>query len=160
MKTVHRASAVVLLGFLIASCGQIWSRSTATALERDLASLIGTPGLTDSAPNCIVLGTTRTGLCVYEGTQAELASIVSRLDLLPFTVESDGSGSSLGVDAEIAAGCLAQPGFENPRRLVSYESTRRAETIRLDNGTAFEYVIVFFEPVVGALCVQASYAYG
>lgn len=160
MKTVRRVSALLLLICLTAACGQIWSRSTATALERDLATLFGAPGLSDTAPSCAVLGTTRTGFCVYEGTQAELASISARLELKPFTVESDGSGSSVGPAAEVDAGCLAQPGFENPRRLVSYESERRSETIRLENGTAFEYVLMFFEPVAGAICVQASYAYG
>ncbi len=86
MKGWHRLGTILALSGLAAACGQIWSRSTALSLERDLATLLGTPGLSDSAPNCNVLGTTRTGFCVYEATEAELSSIVAQLDLLPFTV--------------------------------------------------------------------------
>ena len=160
MKGWHRLGTILALSGLAAACGQIWSRSTALSLERDLATLLGTPGLSDSAPNCNVLGTTRTGFCVYEATEAELSSIVAQLDLLPFTLEADGSGSSVGPAEEVSAGCLDQPGFENPRRVVAFESDRRADTIRLENGVAFEYLLVFFEPVGGGICIQASYAYG
>lgn len=151
---------ITALSFLAGACGQIWSRSTALSLERDLATLLGPPGLSDTAPNCAVLGTTRTGFCVYEATETELSSIVAQLDLLPITVDADGSGSSVGPAGEVSAGCLAQPGFENPRRVVGFESARRAEVLRLENGLAFEYLLVFFEPVGGGICIQASYAYG
>ena len=160
MKTLYRLGALLALSGLAAACGLVWSRSTALSLERDLATLLGTPGLSDSAPNCAVLGTTRTGFCVYEATEAELSSIVAQLDLLPFTVDADGSGSSVGPAGEVSDGCLAQSGFENPRRLVGFESTRGAETIRLEDGVAFEYLLVFFEPVGGGICIQAAYAYG
>jgi hypothetical protein len=160
MKTMRWLGVLLALSSLAAACGQIWSRSTALSLERDLATLLGTPGLSDSAPNCAVLGTTRTGFCVYEATEAELSSIIDQLALQPFTVEADGSGSSVGPASEVSAGCLAQPGFENPRRVVGFESARRAETIRLEEGVAFEYLLVFFEPVGGGICIQASYSYG
>ncbi len=40
-----------------------------------------------------------------------------------------------------------------------YESARRPETLRLANGTAFEYLLVSFRQDLGTMCIQVSYAY-
>jgi hypothetical protein len=157
----------VRLGFLVilvtlggTACGAIYSRSTATALERDLSLLSGVPGFTDPSPICAVIGTTRTGYCLYETSSAEVSSLVERLALHAITLDPRGSGSTVAPQAEIEEGCLAQPGFENPIPLSVYESERRGETIRLESGTAFEYLLLIYEPVGNVMCIQASYAYG
>jgi len=153
---------VFLVSFALmgSACGVIYSRSTATSLERDLSLLYGEPGLTDSEPGCSVIDSTRTGFCVYEASEGEVASLVERLGLRSITLDADGTGSTVAAAEEISAGCLSQPGYENPRRLLAYESERRGDSIRLDNGTAFEYLLLMFEPVRGGMCIQASYAYG
>jgi hypothetical protein len=157
----HGLGLLLMALMLVSSgCGLIYSRSTSVALERDLSLLYGEPGFTDSAPGCTVIDSTRTGFCLYETSEAEVATLVDRLGLHSVVIDENGAGSSVVPEAEASSGCLSQSGYENPRRLVIYESERRADAIQLENGTAFEYLMVMFEPVRGGMCIQASYAYG
>jgi len=155
-----RAFLGLLLALTNAGCGVIYSRSTATGLERDLSLLHGGSGFTDTAPGCGAIEGTRSGYCLYETNEPEVGSLVGRLGLSPVTLDASGAGAGVAPASELVAGCLSQPGFENPRRLVAYESERRDERLRLENGTAFEYLLVLFDPVGGGMCIQAAYAYG
>ena len=154
------ALLLIALVLMNTGCGLIYSRSTSVALERDLSLLYGEPGLTDTAPGCAVIDSTRTGFCIYETSEAEVAQLVDRLGLHSIVLDENGVGSAVAPEAEVSSGCLSQSGYENPRRLVVYESERRADALRLEDGTAFEYLMVMFEPVRGGMCIQASYAYG
>ena len=156
-----RAGLLVILFTLSGTaCGAIYSRSTATALERDLSLLSGVAGLTDPTPKCAVIDATRTGYCLYDTSEGEVASLVKRLALHAITLDTSGDGLTVAPKDEIEGGCLAQAGFENPLQLMIYESELRGDTTRLENGAAFEYLLLFYNPAGNLMCIQASYAFG
>jgi hypothetical protein len=56
--------------------------------------------------------------------------------------------------------CVMDATEEDEESARVYESARRPETLRLANGTAFEYLLVSFRQDLGTMCIQVSYAYG
>jgi hypothetical protein len=89
-------------------------------------------------------------------TEEDAAQLISRLSLV---LREAGDVHGNVPSWEIEQGCGSVEGFTAESSAQIYESARRPETLRLANGTAFEYLLVSFRQDLGKMCIQVSYAY-
>lgn len=132
----------------LVGCASLWSRGNRALLRSDLQALLGHEV---ELRDCEMLGTTRTGYCRFEAVGMDLPGIRSNLGL----VEVD-----LGAPDQEAETWLNERACPSLKEFRVYRSERRANQLKLANGTAFEYMLLFIPDNGGEACVQVSYAYG
>lgn len=150
MKTL--LLALLVLAFTATGCETAWNLANRSALKRDVAALLMSAGTANNSLNCQMAGTTRTGMCEGRFTSEEVEEIVSN-----FKLDTVGDAP---VDRDYVT--WTKEGTCSRRRdwEMRYKSERRAPSLRLKNGSAFEYFLLFYSPGTGSGCIQVSYAYG
>jgi len=156
MRKIVVTFSLSLLCGLIAGCGLVWQSVQGTALDSDLTQILEANGLEQRELQCRMVASTRTGFCVMDATEEDAAQLISRLSL---DLREAGDVHGNVPSWEIEQGCGSVEGFPAESAAQVYESARRPETLRLANGSAFEYLLVSFRQDLGTMCVQVSYAY-
>lgn len=159
-RSVRKSTAIFLLSLtcvLIAGCGLVWQSIQGAALDRDLTQVLEANDLEQRELQCRMVASSRTGFCVMDATEEDAAQLISRLSLV---LREPGDVHGNVPSWELEQGCGAVEGFTAEESARVYESARRPETLRLANGTAFEYLLVSFRQDLGTMCIQVSYAYG
>ncbi len=157
---VRKITAIYLLSLtcvLIAGCGLVWQSIQGAALDRDLTQVLEANDLEQRELQCRMVASSRTGFCVMDATEEDAAQLISRLSLV---LREPGDVHGNVPSWEFEQGCGAVEGFTAEESARVYESARRLETLRLANGTAFEYLLVSFRQDLETMCIQVSYAYG
>ena len=141
----------------IVACSALWSRANVGALQTDAQTLFEQSGIQVSFQNCSMVGTTRTGFCRFFDRNGTVEEMIQAFDLEPVPFEN---ATIAFIDAELEAGCGSFPsileGSEGKLFLVS----GRPQSLRLSNGSSFEYLLLLYSASSGEACVQVSYAYG
>ncbi|HTW90946.1 MAG TPA: hypothetical protein VMH22_04490 [bacterium] len=101
---------------------------------------------------------TRTGMVEITATSADIAAIVSRFGLQEGGTAEDDSDRHSWLDARVRQ-------FNHPLLLPQdgvkvFRSNGRSENLRLSNGTAFDYMLLFWDKDKGVAVILLSYAYG
>jgi hypothetical protein len=156
MRKIMVTFSLSLLCVLIAGCGLVWQSVQGAALDSDLTQVFEANGLERRELQCRMVDSTRTGFCVLDATEEDAAQLISRLSLV---LREAGDVHGNVPSWEIEQGCGSVEGFTAESSAQIYESARRPETLRLANGTAFEYLLVSFRQDLGKMCIQVSYAY-
>lgn len=136
-------------------CRQVWDR--ASGLEPAVRDLLARAVASDTPLDCRMIGTSRTGACeafIQGDTVERLIEQLKLTQVFPDQPEdyeyqrwSDG-----GTDS-----CAAK--YSGPDMKI-YKSKRRTPELRLEDGAAFEYFLLFYNPGAKAACIQVSFAYG
>jgi hypothetical protein len=142
------ALAAALAG--LAGCDLLWNWSNRDGLRRDVVELLGRHGVIAQEPACAMLGTTRTGACRLRAEPTRRPGLVRGLGL---TAVAPGDP-----DVSHWAG---EGGCRDLARVATvYRSARRPAALRLPNGSAFEYLLLYQAQRGDDVCVQVAYAYG
>ena len=156
MRRIMVTFSLLLLCVLIAGCGLVWQSVQGAALDSDLSQVLEANGLERRELQCRMVDSTRTGFCVMDAAEEDVALLINRLSLV---LREPGGDYGNVPSWEIEQGCGSVEGFTAESSAQIYESARRPETLCLANGTAFEYLLVSFRQGLGTMCIQVSYAY-
>ncbi len=158
MKSVFPRIGLVTL-VLLAGCDALWNAANRGSLERDFKALTGACGVTPNLSRCRMIGTSRDAACEFTATPEEVASLVRGLNLKTVEPESREEAFLLTIESSSA---YSWPAKDAPGKaaLERYASGRRPNELVLKNGTAFEYLILYYDPGTGRALARLSYAYG
>lgn len=108
---------------------------------------------------CRMLGTTRDGALEFTASHGQIDSLVRGLNLKPVEPGSEEEASLKRIESSSP---YPWPAKDAPAEaaLERYTSARRPKELVLKNGTAFEYLILIFNPSSGRALARLSYAYG
>ena len=148
---------MALLG--IAGCDVLWNAANRGGFERDFKSLAQSCGVRVTLTRCRMLGTTRDGACEFTASRGQLDSLVRGLNLKPVEPGSEEEASLKRIEFSSPYSWSAAAGSD-PSSLVRYASGRRPRELALKNGTAFEYLILYYDPGSRRALARLSYAYG
>lgn len=156
---VHKAFRILSLCTLItlAGCDSAWNRANVGALEADLETLLSVQGIEIAFRNCNMVGTTRTGYCMFTDESDAVRDIIRAFDLQMVPLEN---ATIAFVDEELEAGCGAIPSVLEGSDGVLHLISGRPQQLRLANGSSFEYMLLLYNAGIGQACIQVSYAYG
>ncbi|HET7876653.1 MAG TPA: hypothetical protein VFN71_14115 [Methylomirabilota bacterium] len=145
----------LLAGAAGAGCEVLWNLGNKYFLKGHMAELFGRSGLTADDLDCNMIGATRGATCLTRLGPQQVAHLTRGLGL-----KEDAPTASGPWAAE--HGCRGQRGFEPGAPVTVYASGAGAKdsTLRLKDGTAFTYLVVFARSDSDAACIQVSYAYG
>ncbi len=149
-----------LLPLVVTGCSSAWTAFGRASLEADVAEVVSR-GLAGSPEmECQMVGTTRSGFCTFEAGGAGALAVATELGLNSGSVEPDDLSAIPPVAAEGAVGCFSPEMMERADGLPAYWIGGRPESLRLQSGGQFEYLVLLLDPDTGQACVQVSYAYG
>ena len=168
MRSRSRLSArriVLLLPLvMLLGCDAVWNILNRGALRHDVMTLMGETPDTLGSMSCRMSGTTRDGTCLFHGSVDLVNRVARRVELRPWVPSPDEAMvKRFPYDGLIKNGCRSMPAFSDvfgPSPVSVYESVRRAPTLRLPSGRAFEYLVLFHNRQTDDACVDTSYAYG
>ena len=146
-----------LLAMSMTACGLLWSRANVGALQTDVQTLFEQTGIQISFQNCDMVGTTRTGYCRFIDPNGTVEALIQTYDLEPVALEN---ATIAFIDAELEAGCGSFPSILEGSEGVLYLISGRPLSLRLSNGSAFEYMLLLYSASSGEACLQVSYSYG
>jgi hypothetical protein len=109
---------------------------------------------------CRMIGTTRSGYCAFEAGEAGVHAVATELGLASGSVQPHDLSAIPPVAAEGAVGCFSPEMMERADSLPVYWIGGRPDSLRLQSGGQFEYLVLILDPDTGQACVQVSYAYG
>ncbi len=159
---MRRPGPFLLLGLSAAAsgCEMAWDIANRGTLERDVRAIFKRHGADLRGGTCHMIGATRAGYCVFRPSPQEVAALVAGLGLH----EIDGGGAPGEGTAfrplEFDRGCRALPPFRKGTPAQAYGSTHRPASLRVSDGVAFDYLLLFTPPASGEICAQVSYSYG
>jgi hypothetical protein len=104
-----------------------------------------------------MVGTTRTGYCLFVDHDETVEAMIEAYDLEPVALEN---ATIAFIDAELEAGCGSFSSILEGSEGMLYLISGRPLSLRLPNGSAFEYLLLLYSASSGEACVQVSYAYG
>ena len=152
--------ATLVLAFItvtITACGSLWSRANVGALEADVQTLFEQSGIQVSLQNCSMVGSTRTGFCRFDNHGGMAEAVIKDFGLEPVLFEN---ATIAFIDAEFEAGCGSYPSILEGSEGKLFLISGRPQSLRLPNGSAFEYMLLIYSVSSGDACLQVSYAYG
>ena len=123
-------------------------------MERDFKSLAQSCGVRVTLTRCQMLGTTRDGACEFTASRGQIDSLVRSLNLKPVEPGSEEEASLKRIESSSPYSWSAKAALER------YFSARRPKELVLKNGSAFEYLILIYNPNSGRALARLSYAYG
>jgi hypothetical protein len=144
--TDRRALPLLLL-LASAGCEFLWNAGNRGALKRNVGELLERHGAARGELDCSMIGTTRGGWCVSRIAEDRVVLIARGLALDSGAADPDAEGACRG----------AGFGVDGDRL---YRSARRAPSLKLQDGSAFERLSLYYRPTDGSFCVEVSYAYG
>jgi len=149
----------ILLIVLTAGCDVLWNVANRGGLERDFKSLAQSCGVRVTLTRCRMLGTTRNGACEFTASHGQIDSLVRGLNLKPVDPGSEQESFVKYIESSSPYSWSPATGSD-PSSLIRFASGRRPRELVLKNGTAFEYLILFYDPGSGRALARLSYAYG
>lgn len=142
------------------ACDVVWNAANRSSLRADVAELLAKGGLPERALVCNMIGTTRGGTCSFSGSAEEVAAVTKSLALWEVRF-GDGEGGV--VDPSAAALRHACP---QSRRVGKSSSVKafglgsRPPELRLKSGSAFEFILFYWDSGNSDVCVEVAYSYG
>ena len=153
-------TSFLVAGVLTLSCDRAWDAANRRAARADVKALLAAHGAPDLAPDCTMVGVSRDVECEFSATAEDLTHLVSGLSLRPVD-----SGSSLQDDIANLNRRLPGPSrcvehFRHWPNVRLYSATGRPPQLRLDGGSAFEFLLLYHDVSTSRACAWLSYSYG
>lgn len=162
MRIMQRYLGFVLLSAVLAlsACEVLWDASNRGRATSDIQGLLRAGGLPNPEPKCHMVGTTRDVTCTLRASATEVATVARGLSLQPVEVGDESSG---GIE-RFAAGkqqlCGLATRFGRKSGVKLFGALRRPPQLRLANGSAFEYLLLYHDAESSQVCLELSYSYG
>ncbi len=143
-----------------AACARIWNAVNRAGLRSDMAELLAKSGLPKRPLECRMVATTNDAFCTFSAEPGEAARLASELSLQPHF---------LGTPPGTSGGYFKSPANHRCRlalravgggRVEVFGRAGRPKELRLRNGRAFEYLLLFQDPSAPEVCIEVSYSYG
>lgn len=153
---------VFLLGacsILLTSCSGLWNAANRSSLETDVAQVMSIDPA-ERSMRCAMLDGTRSGYCLLPADATEVGAWAGELGLSLRTASLDDVESLPPLTSEGPVGCLDAASFGQVEGHPPYWIGGRPDSLALDSGGQFEYMLLIFDPAAAQACVQVSYAYG
>ncbi|MCX6072186.1 MAG: hypothetical protein NTU91_15250 [Chloroflexi bacterium] len=151
---------ILLLSAAVAGCSPVWSAISRPSLEADVGEVLAR-GLQDPpGMECRMIGTTRSGYCTLELDGAGALAVAEGLSLESGNVDLQDPAGIPPAAAEGIVGYFSPEVMGSLDGLPAYWIGGRPDSLRLQNGGQFEYMVLILGPDTRQACVQVSYAYG
>lgn len=145
---MKKSAAILLLFIFCFSCG----RAESSILADNILNLLAKHQVSAGNMNCESDSGNRSGVCTFSTKPDQIEQLQMALslrgDLPPMARARAAAG--------IAKCKKPNLGIDN-REMKTYRSS---EKISLDNGQAFEYLFLFYDPKSEEGCVEIQYSYG
>ena len=151
---------VTISAAALGACATLWSSANRTALASDVREVLARADVDPAILDCRMVGTTRSGTCLFDTSETEIQDLVAALELRELKLPGESVASSGGLAAEADEGCMTSDFFGDRTGLLFYGIGGRPDQLELSSGGQFEYLLLLFDPSEGEVCVQASYSYG
>jgi len=135
--------APVAVAVSLAACERLWDAANRGGAEKDAAALLARHGVVVKDLACRMEGTTRTAACSGSLSPADAEKAASALGLGSLDERALGRGD---------VGCIGLPWRRG--------AWGRPASLRLANGSAFEWLVLAVDPATGRACLAFSYSYG
>ena len=157
-RLVGNASAFgasVLGGLLLIGCTALWNPIQRGGLDADVRALLRGAGVTPARLDCRMLGDTRDGECSLSLTPSDAGALIGGLKLEAIPADPTWASSLSQLVRLKGPGCAAA--LSSP--IARHGIAGRPDSLRLPK-SAFEYLVLSFDPRNQRACLQVSYAYG
>ena len=170
-KSMIYCLAAVMTVVILSGCSFLWNFTNAGSFKKDVTALAKKQGVDISISHCQMVGTTRTAICELILPHEQVAMLVDKLglvevdtrrpDCMSIIIErAVGDGNSVDDDFrswDSEGGC--RNACSSYKQITIYKSQRRAPQLKIGD-SAFEYLLIYYDPGSGKCCIQVSYAYG
>ena len=179
----------VVLASVITGCS-LATFVNAAGLKRDMTWLLQQHGVKASRLACSADAATRAGRCVFDASASDVAKLVEGLSLAELTEAKQYSSGEAYFQAQLdridqmtkeeaqratnervpeyvplfsahewfSAGCFAMPEFQDRAPLAIYGTPRRIPLAQ--DGTAWSFLVLFYNPSAQRACADIADAYG
>ena len=155
------------LGFILlwalvtlSACEILWDASNRGRATSDVQALLRVGGLPNAGPKCHMVGTTRNLACNLRASTKEVATVAKGLSLQSVEFVDEPSGSLERFVASKQHYCGLASGLGRKDGVNLFAAHRRPPQLRLANGSAFEYLLLYYDSASSQVCMELSYAYG
>jgi hypothetical protein len=136
------------------------SRANVMGLRRDLAEISSRFSVDLKGPQCKMVGHTRTGYCISPISNEGVASLISGLNLSRLNGKADEINASDIGSLDFDNGCRKEGPFTDISKMEIHGIHNRPDSLRMKDGSAFQYLLLFHNQTTGEVCIQVSYSYG
>lgn len=152
---------LLLTLFTMTSCESVYNLVESEGLKNHVTELFKKYGNTSVEPTCQMIGATRSGFCELRGSDQQIAQTASNLNLQEVVPEKMSDDELLRYQLLAGEkGCAKMSVAGKGKFIKIYKSERRANNLKLINGQAFEYLLLYYNSQSNDVCVQASYSFG
>jgi len=148
---------LILFVFVVTVCGcrQIWDRGA--GLEASVSKILARVSDENIPLDCTMIQTTRAGTCEGRIYPDIIERLVEQLNLAEVRA---GQPRDYEFEVWANAGEDACSQKHPGSGIKIFKSKRRAPQLRLEDGSSFEYFLLFYNLETNAACIQVSFAYG
>lgn len=152
--------AAILLLVSLSGCAGIWNAFNRDTLQSDITSLFMKYGAPITTPECHMLELSRDALCLINAypNQVDLFSQGAGLTDIAKDSTLNRWVRSLEETPSGQQGCTKAEGFQNTASLRVLAAQQNPASLKLPNGSAFNYLVLYQNPATNMICVQLSYA--
>ena len=147
-------SVAVIAAAGLVGCDRLWDAVNRRSAMSDVRAVLSSSGVGTETLSCRSLPASRDVECRLKGGPAEVQRLAKALSLTP--VEA-GTADALGSFVEQHRPRGLPP---LPTSAAVFAATGRPGVLRLANGSAFEFLLLFRDPASDTLWLRLSYSYG
>jgi hypothetical protein len=158
--SVLRVLLLAVISSPAGACAPFWNSGNRTTLTADVREILDRGEVDPDRLECNMLGTTRSGLCLFDTTETEIQELTAGLGLGQWQLTGQTEAANGSLAAEAGKGCLTSEFFGGRTDLLQFGIAGRPDELELSDGGQFEYFILLFDPNTGEACIQVAYSYG
>jgi len=145
---------LVLVVSLLAGCETLWKAGQGRASASDVRAVLAGAAIPTEGLDCEMVGATRDVECRMQAGPEAARRIASGLRLTAIDASSPPSLAAFvrqRAPHEVAS---------TKGSILAFVTTGRPEVLRLKRGTAFEYLVLYWDPGTNVVWFRLSYSYG
>jgi hypothetical protein len=147
-----RATIFLVLGLMMAGCGRI------PTLQNHINELLEKHTIQAVVEDARMIGRYRLGLCLLKIAPEQVIKLAQNLNLQEITSNQSESDQDLS-SWESEAGSFSPAVIWKENRIRVYKSCRRVAELKLEDGSQFEYLVLYHNLDTDQVWLQVCYAY-
>jgi hypothetical protein len=145
-----------LMVLFVTGCPSAIERANRGSFERHVRELLQKADLADLVIDCRMNSATRDGKCEFSADRAQIETLARALALVAASADSPQDRIARSSQRFSALGQRYREG----QGITVYVAAGRPPQLRLEDGSAFEFCVLYFDEAGGRACLELSYAYG
>jgi len=159
-RAARESRRTAMLSFAAPVCLLLAIGCNRIGLERDITALLSGCGATPSKVKAQMSGRSREGIVETVVNEDDLQLIISGLKLQEVPLESRASDAQFRVWHVGAVGQYRHPLLTDSETVRIFKAGPRTPELKLKNGGAFEYLLLYVSPGSNKILILVSYSYG